>query len=126
MLKLVSKTRQTLKRDLFGEGWELWAVVEQPAATVGSMIIRPRTFACLRSVELGQIYIEEYDSTRVAFTKIEDVGLWNDILVFLYDNGVLHAQPQASPVDMALRSAGKVGKDLAWEASDEYIGARKD
>jgi hypothetical protein len=120
----VSKTRQTLKKELFGEGWELWAVVEQPGANVGGMVIRPRTFACLRSVQFGDIYIEEYDSTKVAFQRIADTSLWNDLLLFLYDNGVLHAQPQLSLFG-ALSSAGLDGKDITWEASEDYVGTGK-
>lgn len=107
-LKLVSKTAQRFKPDLFGEGWIHLGTAEYPPMNLGGTIYPERTFMLLHREETGDVYIEEFDRYGCKFVQIKDDKLWNELYLFFYDRGLIVA-----------------GVNKTWEADEAYTKSLK-
>lgn len=89
MLKLVSKTRQRIKENLFGPNWLHMGTAETPPLNMGGKVYPKRTFMVLMNEKDCKVFIEEFNPYRCAFEHIEDQRLWNDLFFFFHENGVI-------------------------------------
>lgn len=82
---LVSDVTQSIKPELFGPGWYCLAVAKIPLSNIST----ERFFFLLLNGSDSSTYIEEYVDYPEFFKKIEDNQLWNDLLIFFYERGLI-------------------------------------